>query len=84
MRSNWTRSIWILGATAAIATALAACASHSDLIVAHKNNEVTVRIVGGDAAPSYKAAREACALDRKRAALAGVSAETLKFVCQPF
>ena len=78
------RSNWILGVSALTAMALAACANHSDLIIEHKNNEVTVRIVDGDSAPSYKAARDACALDRKRAALAGVSADRLKFVCQPF
>ncbi|BBK35828.1 hypothetical protein STAQ_09060 [Allostella sp. ATCC 35155] len=74
----------LAGALALMAMALGGCASHSELIVSHEKNEVTVRIVGGDSGPSYQAAREACGLDRRRATLIGVSSEQLKFACQRF
>lgn len=74
----------VAGALALVAMTLGGCTSHSDLIVSHEKNEVTVRIVGGDSGPSYQAAREACGRDRRRAALIGVSSEQLKFACQAF
>ena len=79
MRANAT-----MVGIALIAAMLAGCAGQSDLVTQHKGNDVTVRVVDGNAAASHRAARDACALDRKRAVLAGVSAESLKFVCQAY
>jgi hypothetical protein len=78
MRVSWIMAGLMTG------LGLAACAGNSDLITERKGNEITVRLDEKDPAASHRAAREACALDRKRAALAGVSANSLKFVCQPF
>ncbi|BBK40806.1 hypothetical protein STVA_08260 [Allostella vacuolata] len=78
MRASW--------AIAGLAAVLAAggCTGNSDLILERKGNELTVRMVEGDPGAAHRAAREACAADRKRAAVAAVGSDTLKFVCQPF
>ena len=78
MRVTWT----VAGLAAMLA--VAACVGTSDLIIERKGNELTVRLDENDPSASHRAARDACALDRKRAALAGVGSTTLKFVCQPF
>lgn len=78
------RTLWTLAASTVIVVALGGCADHSALVTSHKGNDVTVRVVEGDAAASHRAARDACALDRKRAVLAGVAADSLRFVCQSY
>ncbi|MCC7271191.1 MAG: hypothetical protein IT561_00885 [Alphaproteobacteria bacterium] len=66
----------------AMAVGIAGCAAEtSDLILEHKNNEVTVKLVDGDAAAAKRAADSACGVERKRAVLSGVSADRMKFFC---
>lgn len=78
MRTRWI----VLGL--AVGLGVAGCAGDSDLILERKGNELTVRIPEGNPGAAHRAARDACALDRKNASIIGVSADRLKFVCQPF
>lgn len=77
------RVSWIVAGLMA-GLGVGACAGNSDLITERKGNELTVRLDQDDPGASHRAAREACSLDRRRAVLAGVGSQSLKFVCQPF
>ncbi len=78
MRASWI----VAGLMAGLGAA--ACAGDSDLITERKGNELTVRLDEANPAASHRAARDACALERKRATIAAVGSNSLKFVCQPF
>lgn len=67
---------------ALLALALAACAADTSLVVEQKDDSVTVRVPDGDTAAANRAAQQVCAAQRKRAVLAGLSSERMRFVCQ--
>ncbi|MGE0716878.1 MAG: hypothetical protein AB7P02_15660 [Alphaproteobacteria bacterium] len=69
------------GLLAALALAAAGCAPNTDLVISHVGDDVTVRIVDGDSGAAKRAADYACGVDRKRAVVAAVSADRIRYRC---
>ena len=77
--SGWKRTMRTVCLIAA--TVVASCATDNSLVIEQKDDSVTVRVVDGDTVAANRAAQQACAANRKRASLAGFSADRMRFVC---